>query len=155
MTFSLRYNTWCCLMVMIDDATGRILACFYDRKTLAAAFDLFDRYARRQGLPHALYVDKSGIYRAEDGSPPTQFGCAMEQLKVEMILANSSQAKGRVERMNGTLQDRLIKETRLAGVNSIKAANAFLHSSFLDDHNRCTCRNERPSPPHAGSGPRS
>jgi transposase len=130
---------WCCLMVMVDDATGRVFARFYDKETLASAFDVFGRYARVYGLPRAIYVDKAGIYRAEEGSPatrvPTQFGRAMEQLGVELILANSPQAKGRVERMNGTLQDRLVKEMRLRGVSTVAAANALLDGSFLDGFN--------------------
>jgi len=129
---------WCCLMVMVDDATGRAWARFYDRETLAAAFDAFGRYARSRGLPLALYVDKAGIYRPDDpDGPPTQFGRAMAELGVELILANSPQAKGRVERMNGTLQDRLCKAMRLAGgVSSIAAANALLDGSFLAAFNR-------------------
>jgi transposase InsO family protein len=126
---------WCCLMVMIDDATGRVAAWFYDKETLAAAFDIVARYAGSRGLPRAIYVDKAGIYRAEEGSPPTQFGRAMQELGVELILANSPQAKGRVERMNGTLQDRLVKELRMRGVSTIAAANALLAGSFLTGFN--------------------
>jgi len=126
---------WCCLMVMVDDATGRVVARFYEKETLLAAFDVFERYARARGLPRAIYVDKAGIYRAEDGSPPTQFGRAMAELGVELILANSPQAKGRVERMNGTLQDRLVKELRLRGVKDMAAANALLEESFLKRFN--------------------
>ncbi len=126
---------WCCLMVMIDDATGRVAARFYEKETLSAAFDVFGRYARARGLPRAIYVDKAGIYRAEEGSPPTQFGRAMAALGVELILANSPQAKGRVERMNGTLQDRLAKELRLRGVKDMAAANALLDGSFLNAFN--------------------
>jgi len=122
---------WCCLMVIIDDATGRVLARFYEKETLSAAFDLFGRYARSHGLPQAVYVDKAGIYRAEEGMPPTQFGRAMQDLGVELILANSPQAKGRVERMNGTLQDRLVKEMRLREVKDMASANAFLDQTFL------------------------
>ncbi len=74
---------------MIDDATGRVAARFYEKETLSAAFDVFGRYARVRGLPRSIYVDKAGIYRAEEGSPPTQFGRAMAELGVELILANS------------------------------------------------------------------
>lgn len=129
---------WCCLMVMVDDATGRTLARFYDRETLAAAFDVFGRYAKAYGLPRAIYVDKAGIYRGEtaDGEPTlTQFGRAMKDLGVELILANSPQAKGRVERMNGTLQDRLVKELRLRGVSTMAAANVLLEGPFLKRFN--------------------
>jgi transposase len=124
----------CCLMVMVDDATGRAFARFYGKETLGAAFDVFGRYARSRGLPRALYVDRAGIYRGEDadGEPTlTQFGRAMRDLGVELILANSPQAKGRVERMNGTLQDRLVKALRLGGARDMAAANALLERSFL------------------------
>ena len=131
---------WCCLMVIVDDATGRAWARFYARETLAAAFDAFGRYARSRGLPLALYVDKAGIYRPDDpDGPPTQFGRAMAELGVELILANSPQAKGRVERLNGTFQDRLCKALRLAGASSIAQANALLGGSrggFLAAFNR-------------------
>jgi transposase len=127
---------WCCLMVLVDDATGRAFARFYEKETLAAAFDVFGRYARARGLPRALYVDKAGIYRPDpDGGAPTQFGRAMKALGVDLILANSPQAKGRVERMNGTLQDRLAKEMRLRGVSDLAAANKLLGGDFLDELN--------------------
>jgi hypothetical protein len=126
-------------MVMVDDATGRVLARFYDKETLWAAFDLFGRYAKTRGLPRAIYVDKAGIYRAEEGCPPTQFGRAMAELGVELILANSPQAKGRVERMNGTLQDRLVKELRLREVKDMASANGVLDGSFLKEFNKKFC----------------
>jgi hypothetical protein len=123
-------------MVLVDDATGTTYARFYDRETLEAAFDVFGRYARAYGLPLALYVDKAGIYRPDpQDDAPTQFGRAMADLGVELILANSPQAKGRVERMNGTLQDRLAKEMRLRGVSDIATANALLDGGFLDGLN--------------------
>jgi transposase len=128
---------WCCLMVLVDDATGRAYCRFYGKETLAAAFDAFGRYARAYGLPRALYVDRAGIYRPDpDSGGPTQFGRAMGQLGVELILANSPQAKGRVERKNGTLQDRLVKEMRLRGIRDIDSANALLEASpFLAELN--------------------
>ena len=132
---------WCCLMVMIDDATGGVFARFYAKETLSAAMDVFERYACSRGLPGALYVDRAGIYRSEKEptaeqilkgeEPATQFGRAMRNLGVELIMANSPQAKGRVERANGTLQDRLVKAMRLAGVSDIKGANRFLDETFL------------------------
>jgi transposase len=138
-------GAWCCLMVMIDDATGHVHARFYEKETLSAAFDVFGRYARTHGLPMALYVDRSGIYRNDQEPtveqalagkrPVTQFGRAMRHLDVELILANSPQAKGRVERMNGTLQDRLVKAMRLAGIGDIASANRLLDESFLASFN--------------------
>jgi hypothetical protein len=101
---------------------------------------------RRHGLPRSLYVDRDSIYRCEGlGSvaeqlagqePQTQFGRAMATLDVELILANSPQAKGRVERMNGVLQDRLVKALRLAGINGLESANRFLAETFLPAFNR-------------------
>ena len=129
---------WCCLMVLVDDATGTTWARFYDRETLAAAFDAFGRYARAHGLPRALYVDRAGIYRPDPGdAAPTQFGRAMGELGVELILANSPQAKGRVERKNAVFQDRLVKEMRLRGVGDIASANRLLERAggFLDGLN--------------------
>jgi hypothetical protein len=135
----------CCLMVLVDDATGRVYARFYEKETLAAAFDVFGRYARAHGLPRALYVDRAGIYRSDKEPtaeqllagerPVTQFGRAMRELGVELIRANSPQAKGRVERMNRTLQDRLVKAMRLAGVGDMASANALLDGSFLGAFN--------------------
>jgi hypothetical protein len=129
-------GAWCCLMVLVDDATGRVSCRFYDRETLWAAFDVFARYAKAHGLPRAVYVDRAAMYvPAEDGAP-TQFGRAMDDLGVELILANSPQAKGRVERMNATLQDRLAKALRLAGVATVDAANRFLEETpFLVELN--------------------
>ena len=126
----------CCLMVAVDDATGRTRGRFYAAETLAAAMDLFGRWCLEFGVPQSLYVDRAGIYRADreptaaelkaKRRPATQFGRAMAELGVRLILARSPRAKGRVERANGTLQDRLVKEMRLAGVASVEGANAWL-----------------------------
>jgi len=133
-------------MVMIDDATNRTLARFYPRENLDAAFDVFGRWASARGLPRALYVDRAAMYRADreptaeellaGEEPATQFGRAMVELDVELILANSPQAKGRVERRNRLLQDRLVKEMRLRGIGSIAAANGYLDGEYLDALNR-------------------
>ena len=143
---------WCCLMVLVDDATGRAWARFYERETLSGSFDAFGRYAAAHGLPAAVYVDKAGIYRPDaDTGEPTQFGRAMATLGVRLILADSPQAKGRVERMNGTLQDRLVKEMRLRGVGDMAAANALLAGGFLDDLNErfaVAAKGEGPSDVH-------
>lgn len=137
---------WCVLMVLVDDATGKVFARFYESETTAACFDVFGRYVRKQGLPRALYVDRDSIYRSDRQatveeelraeSPLTQFSRAMKALDVELILANSPQAKGRVERANGTLQDRLVKEMRLARISDIASANRFLETKFLAALNR-------------------
>lgn len=127
----------CVLMVMVDDATSTTFARFYPAETTEAAFDVFGRWVKRQGVPRSLYVDRHSIYRDEDHpEKPTQFGRAMKELSVDLIRAHSPQAKGRVERMNGTLQDRLVKEMRLRDISSIGQANALLEAKFLDDLNR-------------------
>ncbi len=136
---------WAVLMVMIDDATGRVTARFYENESWASSSDLFQRYARRHGVPRGLYVDQHSIYRP-DGEPTgadlldncpseTQFGRAMRELDVELILARSPQAKGRVERMNGTLQDRLVKAMRRAKIADLESANRFLDDVFLTEFN--------------------
>jgi hypothetical protein len=134
------------LMVMIDDATNRTHAQFSEQETTRAAYDTFEGYVRRHKLPLALYVDRDSIYRTEREAtvaeqlagqePLTQFGRAMKGLGVAIELAYSPQAKGRVERRNGLLQDRLVKELRLAGISDLKGANCFLDDKFLPELNR-------------------
>lgn len=134
------------LMVMIDDATSQTYAQFFDQETTRASFDMVEQWGRRHGLPQSLYVDRDSIYRCErvasveeqlkDEEPQTQFGRAMKQLGIELILANSPQAKGRVERRNAVFQDRLVKELRLAGINDVERANPFLRQQFLPQMNR-------------------
>ena len=134
------------LMVMIDDATNRSYAQFSEEETTRAAYDTFEGYARRHKLPLGLYVDRDSIYRTErelsvaeqlaGEKPLTQFGRAMKQLGVKIELASSPQAKGRVERRNGLLQDRLVKELRLAGISDLVRANQFLEQEFLPEINR-------------------
>lgn len=136
---------WAVLMVMIDDATGRVTAQFYENESWASASDVFQHYVQRHGLPRGLYVDQHGIYRPDgeptnaellDNCPPeTQFGRAMRELDIELILARSPQAKGRVERMNGTLQDRLVKALRRANISDLGVANRFLNDGFLAEFN--------------------
>lgn len=133
------------LMEMVDDATGRTLSRFYEEETTVAALDLFSRYVAKYGLPQALYVDHDSIYEinretsVEEAlrgeAPLTQFGRAMKELDVPIILANSPQAKGRVERRHGVMQDRLIKVMRLKKVNDMVAANRLLDGGFLAKEN--------------------
>jgi len=134
------------LMVMIDDATNRTWARFYEAEDTQAAMDLFGRYARRYGLPQALYVDHDSIYECtrearldeelRGQGPQTQFARAMERLAVELIAANSPQAKGRVERRHGVFQDRLIKALRLLKLSTLEAANEHLDGPFLQELNQ-------------------
>lgn len=135
----------CVLMVMVDDATGGTFARFSEGETTAACMETFRGWVERHGLPRAVYADRHSIHHTTrdatveeclaEEPPATQFGRALGELDVELILAHSPQAKGRVERANGTLQDRLVKALRLAGIDTLEGANAFLESTFLPDHN--------------------
>lgn len=134
------------LMVVVDDATNQVLARFFEAETTRACYDLIEAWIVEHGVPQSLYVDRDSIYRcAREPSvgeqvageeARTQFGRAMRELGVELILANSPQAKGRVERMNGVLQDRLVKEMRLAGIKDLEVANEYLEKVYLPEHNR-------------------
>jgi transposase len=129
----------CVLMTVIDDATSRRRARFYPSETLEAAMDCLGHWIDEFGVPWSVYVDRHSIYRAERDptiaemkagkEPVTQFGRAMQELGVVLIKARSPQAKGRVERSNAVMQDRLVKEMRLAGITGIDQANAWLQAS--------------------------
>jgi len=133
------------LMAYIDDATGRVMARFYDYEGTLPAMDSFRRYVRRRGLPMSIYLDKHTTYKAtgkptlEDRLagrvPQSQFERAMRELGVQVIHAHSPQAKGRIERLFRTFQDRLVKEMRLEGIGSKDEANRFL-GKYLAAHNK-------------------
>lgn len=126
----------CVLMGYIDDATGRPFARFYSYEGTLPAMDSFKLYIRRHGIPISVYLDKHATYKSNgkpsiedelnNATPLSQFERALKELDVEVIHANSPQAKGRVERIFNTFQDRLVKEMRLRKISSIKGANAFL-----------------------------
>lgn len=136
----------CCLMNMVDDAQGTTLSLLAAEETSFAAMDLLWRWIERYGIPRSLYTDKKNVYvidektraRAADSGEEvwTHFGWACKQLGIEIITAHSPEAKGRVERNHGIYQDRLVKELRLAGINTIAAANEFLASGFCEQLNR-------------------
>ena len=131
------------LMVMIDDATNWTYARFFESETTIASMTTFWNYVKQRGLPRALYVDHDSIYETtrdattdeelRETGPKTQFGRAMDELDVKLILAHSPQAKGRVERRHALFQDRLIKALRLAGIDDLERANRFLEEKFLPD----------------------
>ena len=135
----------CVLMGYIDDASNRVFARFYAYEGTIPAMDSFKHYMKRSGLPLAVYTDKHSTYKSpaeptigeqlKGREPKSQFERALQELGVEVIHANSPQAKGRVERLFGTFQDRLIKEMRLAAVSTIDGANRFL-SGYLPIYNR-------------------
>jgi hypothetical protein len=128
----------CTLLAFVDDATSRLMVLRFVASE--SAFDYFRAtraYLETHGKPVAFYSDKHNIFRVnngEGGERVTQFGRALAALNIDIICANSPQAKGRVERAFGTLQDRLVKEMRLAGIGSIEAANAWL-PGFMANYN--------------------
>ena len=130
----------CTLLVYIDDATSRLMHLqFVESESTFDYFAATRAYLERYGKPVAFYSDKHGVFRvnkkdAVGGDGMTQFGRALHALNIDIICANSSQAKGRVERANGTLQDRLVKEMRLSGIDTIEAGNAFL-PAFMEKYN--------------------
>lgn len=132
------------LVGLIDDATDRVLLRFYPSETTFAYMDLLRRWIGGPGVPRSWYSDRHGIFWAEAKVPgydelrrvPTQFSRAMGELGIELIPAYSPQAKGRVERLWGTAQDRLVKELRLAGARTIEEANAVLDRTFAPWFNR-------------------
>jgi transposase-like protein len=135
----------CVLMAYIDDANNRVFARFYAYEGTIPAMDSFQRYVQHYGIPLAVYADKHTTYQSPasptvdeqlaDVKPTSQFGRALSELGVELIAAHSPQAKGRVERLFKTVQDRLVKELRLAGLATIEAANQFLEA-WLPIYNR-------------------
>jgi hypothetical protein len=129
------------LVNMIDDATSRVQSGFYAGETVEAHFDLLGRWIQRYGRPLALYTDRDSIFEYQDkgkGDPNglTQFGRALQELGIELILARSPQAKGRVERFFETAQDRWVKELRLAGVTLRAQANELADRRLVPEFNR-------------------
>jgi len=131
----------CVLMGYIDDATGRAYGRFYDYEGTIPAMDSFKRYIGKYGLPMSVYLDKHTTYKSwarkdefQEVEPISQFGRALQELGVRRLHAHSAQAKGRIERLFNTFQDRVVKEMRLQGVSTIDEANNFL-VSYLPVYN--------------------
>lgn len=130
----------CTLLVAIDDATGKLVGLlFVEQESFHSYAALVQAYFERHGRPVAFYSDKHGVFRVNQpgaglAEAVTQFGRAMQELKIQILCANSPQAKGRVERANQTLQDRLVKEMRLRGISSMEQGNAYL-PEFIADFN--------------------
>jgi transposase len=131
----------CTLLALIDDATGCLMQLlFAPRETTFAYARAMRAYLLRSGRPQTLYTDKHGIFHVNaknvTSTPAiTQFGRAMQDLDIQILCANTPQAKGRVERLHQTLQDRLVKEMRLRGINDMESANVYL-GEFCADYNR-------------------
>lgn len=134
------------LIAMVDDASNELFARFVEEDSTAEHMKVLGEYLRQKGRPQAFYTDKAGLFRVNlphktegEGSPEeneTQIGRALRELGIELIHAHSPQAKGRVERCFGTLQDRLVKGLRKAGVKSLEEANRYLVKGFLAKWNQ-------------------
>lgn len=132
-----------CLLAAIDDATGELLwAQFVEHEGTLPVMGFFTRYAWKHGLPASIYLDRFSTYKmtqdvaVQNPDLKTQLQRAMKTLGVELIFALSPQAKGRVERLFKTLQDRLVKELRIRNISSIEKANRFLEQTFLASYTR-------------------
>lgn len=132
----------CCLLAAIDDASGKITGARFDYdEGVIPVFNFWREYVKMNGKPLNIYLDKFSTYKniqkgAEDKELLTQFQRAMTDLGVKLLTAHSPQAKGRIERLFGTLQDRLIKELRLANISTIEEANKFLKEKFVPKFNQ-------------------
>ena len=123
----------CCLINCVDDSTGKVYLKFAESENTQDVLLTLWEYVNKYGIPRSIYTDKYSVYKAE--GKLTDFGRAMKELNVETIFANSPQAKGRVERVNRTLQDRLVKALRRQGISNIAEANKYLQKSFISEYN--------------------
>jgi Helix-turn-helix domain len=132
------------LVGMIDDASSQVMVRFYRAETTEAYMDLLKRWLKKHGRPLSWYSDWDSVFVNEDASGEpvtTNFSRALSQLQIELILANSPQAKGRIERLWNTAQDRLVKELRLAKASTLEQANAVVQKVFVPWFNRsCTIK---------------
>src|SRR6266852_6214583 len=133
-----------CLMNLVDDATTTTLGRLGGQETIWAAAGVLRRWIEKYGVPRELYTDWKNVYKRRPTAreqlhgiaAETQFGRMCERLGIRIIAANSPQAKGRVERNNGTHQDRLVKKLRRKGITNHAAANAYIEGEYLAEHNR-------------------
>lgn len=143
------YHPWfedrapkCCLLAAIDDATGKIIHAKFDcDEGVFPVFGFWQEYVKINGKPLSVYLDRYSTYKniqktAKEKEMLTQFQRAMMDLSIHLITAYSAEAKGRVERLFGTLQDRLVKELRLRGINDTETANRFLKDEFIPNFNQ-------------------
>lgn len=149
----------CCLLVFIDDATSQLLMLrFVPAETTQGYFDATRDYIMAHGRPERFYSDRHSIFRvnikeAASGTGETQFSRAMREVGIKLICANSPQAKGRVEKANRTLQDRLVKELRLKSINDLDTANAFLPEYIADYNKRFAVEAASPKDAHRKTVP--
>jgi hypothetical protein len=140
-TASFKTAPACTLLVYIDDATSRLMVLHFTySESPFSYFEATRTYLERYGKPHAFYSDKAGVFRDnhkpnDHGPGITQLGRVLYELKIDIWCANTSQANGRVERANLTLQDRRVKGLKLEGISILAVANAYA-PAFMDDFNR-------------------
>jgi len=156
----------CCLMAAIDDATSKVLAAFFcPAETSWAYLKLLEQVALHWGVPASVYQDRHGTLKRNDDhwslaeelsgrQAPTQVGAALEGFGITPIFALSPQAKGRIERLFRTFQDRLTASLRLADITAISAANAYLEAGFLEAHNVRFAQAAAPPEPVWGKAPK-
>ncbi len=123
----------CCLLLGIDDASSKVHMRFSPTESTESVFIVLQEYVEEIGIPRSIYVDRHSVYYEREKE--TDFSRAMKKMSVQIIYAKSPQAKGRVERGNRTLQDRLVKEMRLRGISTIGQANKFLKDQFIENYN--------------------
>ncbi len=123
----------CCLLLCIDDASSKVHMRFSPTESTESVFRELQNYVKEIGIPRSIYVDRHAVYYEREKE--TEFSRAMKKLNVKIIYAKSPQAKGRVERGNRTLQDRLVKEMRLRGISTIGEANKYLREEFTEKYN--------------------
>ena len=148
----------CCLMTMVDDATGKFRALFTSDEGTVAAMRMVGTWIGEYGIPRSIYADRLKVYVTDreptfeeqlDGQEPrTQFGRACHRLGIRIIAAHSPQAKGRVENKHKLTQDRLIKEMRLAGISTIEAANEYLKTWLPKANERFSAPSANPDDMH-------
>lgn len=151
----------CCLMNMVDDATGTTLSFLRPQETTDAAMELLWAWILRYGIPQAVYCDRKNAFvidreptieeQLRGIEPKSPFELACERLGIEVIVAYSPEAKGRVERNHGVYQDRFVKELRLRCISTIDDANAYLESTYLSAINDRFARS--PAKPEDGHVP--
>jgi hypothetical protein len=144
---------FCCLIDLVDDATGITLGHMAEEETTEAVMEVLWQWLERFGIPLALYTDRKNVFVTDreptleeqlaGKEPKTAFGKACEKLGIEIIAANSPQAKGRVERKHGVYQDRFVKELQLTEIDTLEDANALLCNGFLASLNRKFARPPR------------
>jgi hypothetical protein len=134
----------CCLLTLVDDATGRSWGRFSAQETIWAAVEVLRAWIGAHGVPRALYTDWKNVYvrapteseRVTETVPRTQFGRMCATLGIQIIPASSPQTKGRIERHHATHQDRLVKKLRRLGIGDAARANAWLEQTYWADHNQ-------------------